>query len=106
MDRLAPEITGEYIETLCPCCSNAHARRIQERIFRSKLIWSESINYDMCGEHLESDGIGLPPVEFRKIIIDLNGEWQLHIDEKISISITLKIIRNAISLDINDTKNP
>lgn len=90
------------IKGCCPRCGADNALAVGQRSYRGKLRWYETVSCTCCGLHSEADGIGIPPEEIQQKIIHTDGLWQLHILQLKSKANAVKVIRDALSLEMKD----
>ncbi len=52
------------------------------------------------GSPFEEDGIGLPPDDIRCHLLEQDGEWDLLADKSASKSVVVRVMREAMELDM------
>lgn len=90
----------DAIKLPCPRCGWSAALSIGQMNFRGKLRWLESTNCDKCGLRSEADGVGFPPSNIRKLLIESDGEWYVIMKDVKSTASVVKILQAALSLDM------
>ncbi len=96
------------IETkdFCDNCNKIININIQQTVINKRLRWSISSVCPFCSTAIESDDIGFPPDDIRKIILAEEGKYQLLIKQpKFNKVKTVKVLRDALEMSITEASN-
>lgn len=77
-------------------CDHGGVVHIGQTVVSGRLRWYKSISCSNCGK-VEVDGIGFPPEEVRKIILNSDGYWNVSV-EKPNFIKAVKIVKETIGL--------
>ena len=69
-----------------------------------ELRWGGRTECTVCGSITEFDGIGEVPDEYKKIIVEQDGEWRLSIDSEQNRVPALKVIRELTKVSLAEAK--
>lgn len=94
--------SSQTIQTSCPRCGHVNALQIGQVSVRQQLRWFESVKCDACGLTSEADGIGFPSLEVRILLLEGLGRWKVVMTGMKSIGNTVKVLRAALSIDLNE----
>jgi len=86
----------------CPRCQTAGMLKVGQSVHRGKLRWYESVNCETCGLRSEADGTGLPPEGIRLKLIEKVGLWRVVLGTPSSLSVVVKVVRDALGLESGD----
>ncbi len=88
------------INDVCPDCKEEIVWNIGQL---SELKWYESTSCPLCGYAVEADAGGFMPEDYRKLIIEEEGLWQVSVDSAGNKSIALaKMLRQILGLDLKE----
>lgn len=92
----------EMASGACPRCGEVNGLRIGQLTRQGKLRWYETVNCASCNLRSEADGIGMAPQGLREKLIESNGMWQVKLNEPKSTATVVKILRDALSLEMKE----
>ncbi|MBV6621402.1 MAG: hypothetical protein KI793_00345 [Rivularia sp. (in: Bacteria)] len=85
----------------CSNCNNIINISIQQTVINRCLRWSISSQCPFCNSMIESDDIGFPPDDIRRIILAEEGEYQLLIKQsELNKVKAVKVLRDALEISI------
>lgn len=88
----------------CEKCGNAVSIHAGQQLVNDRIYWSISYNCGICDTNIEEDGADITPQDIRKIILNLEGEWNLTIEDNVSNAAEiLKVLKQALNLSMADT---
>lgn len=90
------------IKLPCSCCGAGEQVRVAQSIVSGDLRWYVSTNCTECGQCMEVDGLGLPPQNIRKQILDIFGSWKIMLNDVKSIPSVIKILRDHLYINTKD----
>jgi len=90
----------------CSDCNNIINLNIYQTVINHNLKWSISYFCSFCNTAIESDDIGFPPDDIRRIILAEEGEYKLLIKHsKINKIKAVKVLRDALVISITEAFN-
>lgn len=94
-----------FIERKCDKCGSNVKFNFTQRINSyNELSWSGGYICNKCNDAMEVDGVGIIDEPLRSAILDQEGLWGLLVEEKLDKIEFIKIIRNALNLNIKEIK--
>lgn len=77
-------------------CLHGGIARVGETVVSGRLRWYRSTSCPDCG-NVEEDGIGMPPEEVRKLILNEGGHWDV-VAQEANGAAAIKVVKGALNL--------
>jgi hypothetical protein len=85
----------------CPRCQSTCDALVHQRLSNGKPAWSVATVCRACPYREESDGLGLPPADLRRHLLEQEGAYELVLEGYANTGQVLRGIQKALSLPID-----
>lgn len=91
-------------EHRCSKCGGTAQTVVGDRCLYGELRWGGRTECAACGSVTEFDGFGEVPDDYKKAIVEQDGEWHLSIESEHNRVAALKVIRELIDVPLAEAK--